>query len=275
VSIRVGVLGARGKTGRYVCAGVAGAPDLDLAAAIARSGVSDHVPAVTGGEPIAIRVSDRLEALTDARVDVAVDFTSPEAVVENARWCLDHGIHCVVGTSGITPGDLAALGERSRRTAGRANLIVAPNFSIALVLMERFAIMAAPHFPYIEIVEQHMETKRDAPSGTAVKMARALAAARAERGAVASTEVVPAARGADVDGVRIHAIRMPSLDGHHAIVLGREGETLTLVHDSFDPSPFVAGVLMAIRAVASRPGLTYGFEKLLEPTPGSASSRLG
>jgi len=264
LSIRVGVIGARGKTGRYVCAGVVRASDLELAAAIGRSGVSDHIPAVSSGDPIAIRVSDRLEALTDAHVDVAVDFTSPDAVVDNVRWCLDRGIHCVVGTSGITPETVAELGERSRRTGGRANLIVAPNFSIALVLLERFAVMAAPHFPYVEIVEQHMETKRDAPSGTAVKMARAIAAARAERGAVASTEVVPAARGADVDGVRIHAVRMPSLDGHHAVVLGREGETLTLVHDSFDPRPFVAGVLMAIRAVASRPGLTYGFEKLLD-----------
>lgn len=264
MSIRVGVIGARGKTGRYVCAGVARAPDLELVAAIGRSGNGDQVPAVAGGEPIAIHVSDRLDALAEARVEVAVDFTSPDAVEGNVRWCLDRGIHCVVGTSGVTPEQLAALGEQSRRSGGRANLIVAPNFSIALVLLERFATMAAPHFPYVEIVEQHMETKRDAPSGTAVKMARALAAARATPGAVASAEVVPAARGADVEGVRIHAIRMPSLDGHHAIVLGREGETLTLVHDSYDPSPFVAGVLMAVRAVASRPGLTYGFEKLLD-----------
>ena len=264
MGIRVGVIGARGKTGRYVCAGVARASDLELVAAIGHSGAGDHIPAVIGGEPIAMPVSDRLDALTDARVDVAVDFTATEAVERNVRWCLERNIHCVVGTSGVTPAQLATFEELSRRTAGRANVIVAPNFSIALVLMERFAVMAAPHFPYIEIVERHMDTKRDAPSGTAVKMARSLAAARKERGAVASTEVVAGARGGDVDGVRIHAIRMPSLDGHHAVVLGREGETLTLVHDSYDPSPFVAGVLIAIRSVTSRPGLTYGFEKLLE-----------
>ena len=106
-------------------------------------------------------------------LDAAVDFTTPDAGTDNVRACLEQGVHCVVGTSGLTPDQVADLGERSRRTAGRANLIVAPNFSIALVLMERFAVQAAPYFPYIEIVEQHMGTKRDAPSGTAVKMARA------------------------------------------------------------------------------------------------------
>jgi len=183
-------------------------------------------------------------------------------VMANARWCLRHGVHVVIGTTGVGAVDLEEL--RRAADAGEANAIVAPNFAIGAVLMMRFAELAAAHLDAAEIVELHHDGKKDAPSGTALSTARRIAAAR--RGAWAAPggdEAHPGARGAHVEGIRVHAIRLPGLLAHQEVILGGPGQTLTIRHDSTDRTSFMPGVLLAVRSVASRPGLTIGLEPLL------------
>ncbi len=243
--IRVGVLGAHGRMGTQVCAAVEAADGLTLAAT------------VDDGDP--------LSALTDAGVQVAVDFTQPGAVLDNLQFCIDHDIAAVVGTSGFDEARLTDV--RARLEARPGCVLIAPNFGIGAVLMMQFARTAARFFESVEVIELHHAGKVDAPSGTAVHTAALIAAARAEAGAGevpdATTSELPGARGAQVEGVRVHSVRLPGLVAHQEVVLGTTGETLTIRHDSFDRSSFMPGVLMAIRAVGSRPGVTVGLEPLL------------
>ena len=253
--IRVGVLGAAGRVGGEICRAVAADPALFLAAAVDPG----HAGAVVGD----VEVSASLDALLDASVEVAVDFTHPGAVMDNVRWCIAHRVHAVVGTTGISAGEL----EELRGLAGEgAHVLVCPNFAIGAVLMMRFAEQAARHLPAAEIVELHHDGKADAPSGTAIATAQRIAAARgSEAAAAAGGDVAhPGARGADVDGIRVHAVRLPGLLAHQEVILGGPGQTLTIRHDSTDRSSFMPGVLLAIHAIASRPGLTVGIEPLLE-----------
>lgn len=244
--IRVGVLGAAGRMGTEICRAVEDADDLVLAAQVGRE--------------------DRLELLDDA-VDVAVDVTTPDAVMDNVEFCVSHGIHCVVGTSGLSKDRLATiegwLAERSSRTG----VLVAPNFSIGAVLMMRFAEQAAKYFDSTEIVELHHPRKADAPSGTAARTAAMIADARREAGLGAmpdaTTQEAPGARGTDVDGVRVHSIRLSGLVAHQEVLFGGHDETLTIRHDSLARTSFMPGVLLAIRHVADRPGLTVGLEHYL------------
>jgi 4-hydroxy-tetrahydrodipicolinate reductase len=196
-------------------------------------------------------------------MEVAVDFTHPSAVLETVEWCLAHGIHVVVGTTGITPEVLEEIRARTER--GHANAIVVPNFAIGAVLMMRFAEEAARHLDAAEVIELHHDGKADAPSGTALATARRVAAARAGTWRPpAGDEDHPGARGTVVDGVRVHAVRLPGLLAHQEVIFGGPGQTLTIRHDSTDRSSFIPGVLLAIRAVGARPGLTVGLEPLLE-----------
>ena len=253
--IRVGVLGASGRMGREVCRVVAAADDLELVAAVD--------PNNTGLEAEGLLVAATIESLTGADVDVAVDFTHPSTVMPNTRWCLRSGIHAVVGTTGLTPADLDEL--RLAADAGRANCVVAPNFALGAVLLLRFAAEAARHFDAAEVIELHHDGKADAPSGTAIATARAIAAARA--GDWSAPEAVgqyAGARGAEVDGVRVHAVRLPGLVAHEEVLFGGPGQTLSLRHDTMDRAAFMPGVLLAIRAVADRPGLTVGLDALLD-----------
>ena len=243
--IRVGVLGARGRMGAEVCRAVEGAQGLALVARIDEG--------------------DELGGLVDAGVQVAVDFTHPGAVLDNLQFCLDNDIAVVVGTSGF---DEARLDDVRRRLEARAgHVFVAPNFGIGAVLSMQFARTAARFFESVEVIELHHAGKVDAPSGTAVHTAALIAGARAESGAGplpdATTTELPGARGADVDGIRVHSVRLPGLVAHQEVVLGTTGETLTIRHDSFDRVSFMPGVLMAVRAVRERPGLTVGLEPLL------------
>jgi 4-hydroxy-tetrahydrodipicolinate reductase len=243
--VRVGVLGARGRMGAEVCRAVEGAQGLTLVARIDE-----------GDEP---------GGLVDAGVQVAVDFTHPGAVLDNLQFCLDNDIAVVVGTSGF---DEARLDDVRRRLEARAgHVLVAPNFGIGAVLSMQFARTAARFFESVEVIELHHAGKVDAPSGTAVHTAALIAGARAEAGAGplpdATTTELPGARGADVDGIRVHSVRLPGLVAHQEVVLGTTGETLTIRHDSFDRVSFMPGVLMAVRAVRERPGLTVGLETLL------------
>jgi 4-hydroxy-tetrahydrodipicolinate reductase len=246
-SIRVGVLGARGKVGTAVCRGVDDAPGLELVAQV--------------------DVGDELGSLEAAGAQVAVDFTHPDAVMANLEHCIGHGIHAVVGTTGFDDERLETV-RRWLAEAPTVGVLVAPNFSIGALLMMRFAVVAAPHFESVEVVELHHPDKADAPSGTARRTAQMVAAARREVGLPpvpdATSSSLDGARGADVDGIRVHGIRARGLVAHQEVLLGGPGETLTIRHDSLDRVSFVPGVLAGVRAVADHPGLTVGLEHYLQ-----------
>ena len=245
--IRVGVLGARGRMGTEVCKAVDAAEDMELVAMVG--------------------VGDWMFNVADAGAEVVVDFTHPDVVMDNVRFCVDQGIHAVVGTTGFTEERLAQIREW---LAPKPNLgvLIAPNFAIGAVLMMRFATMAARFYPSVEIVELHDPRKVDAPSGTAARTAALIAAARDQAGLSsppdATTHGTPGARGADVEGVRVHSVRLSGLVAHQAVLLGTEGETLTIRHDTVDRSCFMPGVLLGVRSVLNRPGLTVGLEPLLD-----------
>ena len=243
--IRVGVVGARGRMGTQVCAAVEEADDLELAAA------------VDEGDPLADLVA--------GQVEVVVDFTHPGAVLPNLRYALEHGIAAVVGTSGFTTDRLDEVRGWLADTPG--HVLVAPNFGIGAVLMMQFARQAARFFDSVEVIELHHAGKIDAPSGTATSTASLIAAARAEAGVGpvpdATTSERDGARGTVVDGIHVHSVRLPGLVAHQEVLLGGMGEALTIRHDSFDRVSFMPGVLLAVRGVRDRPGLTVGLESLL------------
>jgi 4-hydroxy-tetrahydrodipicolinate reductase len=245
--IRVGVLGARGRMGTEVSRAVNDADDMELVAM-----VDD---------------GDWLFNVSDAGADVVVDFTTPDVVMDNLHWCIDQGINAVVGTSGFTP---ARLDRVRSWLAHRPDLgvVIAPNFAVGAVLMMEFAARAARFFDSVEIVELHHPQKLDAPSGTAMRTAEMVAAARAEAGMApmpdATKEEMAGARGTDIGGVRVHSVRATGLVAHQEVLLGTAGETLTLRHDSYDRKSFMPGVLLAVRAVLTRPGLTVGLGELLD-----------
>jgi 4-hydroxy-tetrahydrodipicolinate reductase len=249
---RVGVLGADGKMGRLVCATVDADPELDLAAAVD--------PSSAGGLVTNVEIARDPAALVGAEVEVAVDFTRPDAVMENVRFCIDQGIHVVVGTTGIGPDRLDEirtwLGER-----GDVGVVVAPNFAIGAVVGQRLAEEAARFFPAVEIIELHHDQKVDAPSGTAATTARRIAAARQE--AWSGPAGGEGFRGGDVEGIPVHSVRLPGLVAHQEVIFGAQGQTLTIRHDAPDRSCYMPGVLLAIREVGTRPGLTVGLEPLL------------
>lgn len=243
--IRVGVLGARGRMGLQVCRAVEAAEGLDLVAALDE------------GDPVS--------GLTTAGAQVAVDFTRPDVVLENLRFCVDAGVAAVVGTSGFDAARLDTVAGWLDRTPG--HVLIAPNFGVGAVLSIAFAKQAARFFDSVEVIELHHAGKVDAPSGTAVRTAEVLAAARAEAGAGpvpdATSSALDGARGADVGGIRVHSVRMPGLLAHQEVLLGTEGEVLSIRHDSMNRASFMPGVLLAVREVRSRPGLTVGLEPLL------------
>jgi 4-hydroxy-tetrahydrodipicolinate reductase len=251
--IRVGVVGAAGRMGREVCRAVAADADLELVAAVDPS----HAGQIVEGSTLA----GSLDALTDAGAEVVVEFTRPEAAPANIEWCVGHGLHVVTGTTGFEPSPAWA----EQRDVG---VFMAANFAIGAVLMMRFAEEAARHLPDVEIVELHHADKPDAPSGTSMATARRLAAARGHVAPDGTSERVPGARGADVDGVRVHSVRLPGMVAHQEVILGGLGQTLTIRHDSTSHVSFMPGVLMAVKAVPSRPGLTLGLDALLESGAG-------
>jgi 4-hydroxy-tetrahydrodipicolinate reductase len=253
--IRVGVLGAGGRMGREVCRAVVDADDLALVAAID--------PAHAGLDLDGVQVAPSIDALTEAGAGVAVDFTHPTTVMSNARGCLATGIHTVVGTTGLGPADLDEL--RALAEGGEANCIVAPNFALGAVLLMRFAAEAARYLDAAEVIELHHDGKVDAPSGTAITTARAIGAARSGRWSPSQAiGEFAGARGAEIDGVRVHAVRLPGLVAHQEVLFGGPGQVLSLRHDAMDRTAFMPGVLMAIRAVADRRGLTVGLDALLD-----------
>jgi 4-hydroxy-tetrahydrodipicolinate reductase len=251
MTAKVGVVGASGRMGAASCAAVEAADDLELVASLGRS--------------------DSLDDLVSAGCAVVIDFTRPDVVMENLRFYVENGIHSVVGTTGF---DDARLDEVRAMLAGapRVGVVVAANFSIAAVLMMQFAEQASVYFDSVEIVELHHDRKLDAPSGTARATAERIAAARATAGVApgpdATADALPGARGASVDGIPVHSVRLRGLVAHQEVLIGGPGELLTIRHDSLDRASFMPGVLTAVRAIVDRPGLTVGLGAML-PLPGS------
>jgi 4-hydroxy-tetrahydrodipicolinate reductase len=248
--------------GRTVCAAVAAEPTLELAAAVDPYHAGIDLQQL-GVPDTGLQVAGSPRALVEAHATVAVDFTVLEAARKNLDWCADHGVHAVVGTTGFSPADLAALSDRFDNS--EANAVIAPNFSIGAVLMMRFAELAAPLFDSAEVIEFHHDEKRDAPSGTAMLTAERMATASADWSKDPTEhEVVSGARGGEGPaGIRVHSVRLRGLVAHQEVLLGTTGQTLTIRHDSFDRSSFMPGVVLAVRAVADRPGLTIGLDSLL------------
>ncbi len=243
--MRVGVLGARGKVGTAMCAAVRDADDLDLSAEV--------------------DAGDALSLLTDGDTDVVIDFTHPDVVMDNLKFLIDNGIHAVVGTTGFTAERLDLVRGWLAASAG-TGVLIAPNFAIGAVLSMFFAQKAAPYFESAEVIELHHPQKADAPSGTATRTAELIAQARKGMppNPDATSGGLPGARGADVDGVPVHSVRLTGLVAHQEVLFGTMGETLTIRHDSLDRTSFVPGVLLAVRQIAGRPGLTIGLEPLLD-----------
>ncbi|QCR54508.1 4-hydroxy-tetrahydrodipicolinate reductase [Brachybacterium sp. SGAir0954] len=245
--LRVAVLGASGRMGSEACRAVDGAEDLELVARIGRE--------------------DDLSAVVDAGAQVAVDLTVPAVTAQNVDFLVEHGIHAVVGTTGWDDESRGALRRRLEEAPG-VGVLIAPNFAIGAVLTARFAEIAARYYESAEIIEMHHPDKLDAPSGTAVHTAAAIARGRAAAGlgpVPDATEKDPqGARGAVVDGVHVHAVRQRGLVAHEVVQFGGVGEQLVLRHDSFDRVSFMSGVLLGVREVGSRPGLTVGLDGYLD-----------
>jgi 4-hydroxy-tetrahydrodipicolinate reductase len=245
--MRVGVFGAKGKVGATMVAAVEAADDLTFTAG------------VDAGDPPSL--------FTDSQTDVVIDFTHPDVVMDNLKFLIDNGIHAVVGTTGFTDerlNQVRAWLEKSPATA----VLIAPNFAIGAVLSMHFAKQAARFFESAEVIELHHPHKADAPSGTAARTARLIAEARKglPPNPDATSTGIEGARGADVDGIPVHSVRLAGLVAHQEVLFGTQGETLTIRHDSLDRTSFVPGVLLAVRTVGEHPGLTVGLEPFLDLT---------
>jgi 4-hydroxy-tetrahydrodipicolinate reductase len=247
MSMRVGVLGAKGKVGATMVAAVEAADDLTFT-----SGVD-------AGDPLSL--------FSDSRTEVVIDFTHPDVVMGNLKFLIDNGIHAVVGTTGFTDERVNQI--KSWLTARPdVAVLIAPNFAIGAVLSMHFAKQAARFFESAEVIELHHPQKADAPSGTAARTARLIAEAR--KGLApnpdATSTGIEGARGADVEGIPVHSVRLAGLVAHQEVLFGTQGETLTIRHDSLDRTSFVPGVLLAVRTVGEHPGLTVGLEPFLDLT---------
>jgi 4-hydroxy-tetrahydrodipicolinate reductase len=260
--IRVVVMGAAGRMGSTVCRAVLDAPDMELVAVVDPPHVDEPLEDFgIAGTGLTIEMIGPAVKKTDPMV--AVDFTNVDGFRSNSRWCALNGVHAVVGTTGLTEGDLQDL--TGLFDGERANAVVAPNFAIGAVLMMHLASIAAPWFESAEIIELHHDNKIDAPSGTAMLTAERMAAASAEWGADPTEKhVLSGARGGEGPaGIHIHSVRLRGLVAHQEVLLGTTGQSLSIRHDSYDRTSFMPGVLLAIREVGKRPGLTIGLDTLL------------
>jgi 4-hydroxy-tetrahydrodipicolinate reductase len=247
MTIKVGVLGARGRMGQEVCRAIKAAKDLELVAEI--------------------DLNDSIEVLKSAKADVVVDFTTPEVVMENLKFAIENGIHAVVGTTGFDSSRLDSL-KKLLSNNPKVGVLIAPNFGLGAVLMMQFAKSAAKYFESAEIIELHHPEKIDAPSGTASRTAELINQARREANLGkmpdATAKSLDGARGAKIGDVPIHSVRLRGLVAHQEVLFGDKGELLTIRHDSLDRSGFMPGVLFGVREVSSNPGLTVGLEHYLK-----------
>jgi 4-hydroxy-tetrahydrodipicolinate reductase len=243
--MRVGVLGAKGKVGATMVEAVESADDLTFT--------------------VGVDAGDPLTMFVDSQTDAIIDFTHPDVVMDNLKFLIDNGIHAVVGTTGFTD---ERLNQVKAWLAKKPDVAVqiAPNFAIGAVLSMHFAQQAARYFESVEVIELHHPQKADAPSGTAARTARLIAEARKglPPNPDATSTGLDGARGADVDGIPVHSVRLAGLVAHQEVLFGTKGETLTIRHDSLDRTSFVPGVLLAVRTLGEHPGLTVGIEPLLD-----------
>ena len=242
---RVAVLGAKGRMGTASVEALKAA-GLDVVAEV--------------------DVDDSIELIAESGAEVALDFTQPQVALDNVKWCIEHGVHVVVGTSGFDEERLATL--RSQLAGSPSTgVLIAPNFSIGAVLMMKFAETAAPFFESVEVIEMHHPDKVDAPSGTATRTAELIASARSDAGSAplpdATTDDPDGARGAKVAGVPVHSLRARGFVASQDVVFGGVGETLSIRHDSSSRDSFMPGVVAAVRAVSDRPGVTVGLDVVL------------
>lgn len=246
MAIKVGILGAQGRVGKAIVEGVNAEDDLELVAEISRG--------------------DDLQQLVDNHAEVIVDFTQPDSMMGNLEFCIANGIHCVVGTTGFDKERLDQV-EQWTRQEGAGNVLIAPNFAISAVMTMVLAKQAAKFFETAEVVEFHHPTKLDAPSGTAIHTAEAIAQARrdADLGEMpdATEKSLDGARGANVDGIPVHAVRTRGMVAHEEVIFGAQGQSLTIRQDSYDRSSFTPGVLVGVREIAQHPGLVVGLDKYL------------
>lgn len=244
--MRVGVVGSAGKVGEQICIGVENAADMQLVSKVDQD--------------------DSLQTLVDSGADAIVDFTHPDAIMDTLEFCIANGIHCVVGTTGFTDERLAQV-RAWLSEHPEVGVLIAPNFAIGAVLMMHFSKVAAKYYETAEVIELHHPTKADAPSGTAARTAALIAVERESAGLAdmpdATSTGIDGARGADVDGVRVHSVRMRGMIAHQEVIFGTQGEVLTIRHDSMDRTSFVPGVLLGLREIAQHPGLTVGIEEFM------------
>ena len=260
--IRVGVFGAAGRMGATVCRRCSTIPSSSSSPRSTRC--TPGSTCASAGSTPACRWPRHADALADAGAEVAVDFTVVDAARDNIAWCADNGVHAVVGTTGFSAADIDDF--RARFDASTANAVIAANFAIGAVLMVRFAELAAPWFETAEVIELHHDQKIDAPSGTALHTVERMAAASSDWAPDPTTKtVVEGARGGvGAAGIHVHSVRLRGLVAHEEVLLGTVGQSLSIRHDSYDRTSFMPGVVLAVKAVRDRPGLTVGLDPLLD-----------
>jgi 4-hydroxy-tetrahydrodipicolinate reductase len=247
MAIRVAVVGAKGRMGQEVCRAIKKDKDLELVAEI--------------------DLNDSLSIAVDGKAEVIVDFTNATAALKTAEFAIANGIHLVIGTTGFNKENLTQI-KNSLAKSATTGVLVAPNFAISAVLMMQFAATAAKYFESAEIIEFHHPEKLDAPSGTAVRTAEMMtesrSAANREPMPDKTSKSFPGARGGKIGDIPVHSVRMSGLVAHQEVILGEQGETLTIRHDSLDRSGYMPGVLLACKEVGKHPGLNIGLENYLK-----------
>jgi 4-hydroxy-tetrahydrodipicolinate reductase len=259
--IKVFVAGAAGKMGKELCRAVLGDSETELTGALDIDMIGQDIGEVVGKQHIGIEITDIDTALSKSKANVLVDFTHASAVMENARKASKHGVHLVIGTTGLTDDNKAEI--KSLCADNHVNAIIAPNFAIGAVLMMKFAELAARYMNHAEIIELHHDQKRDAPSGTALQTAK-LIAPKIKGPRVESEELIEGSRGGKYENVSIHSIRLPGFVAHQEVVFGGIGQSLSIRHDSMDRTSFMPGVLMAVKAIREYPGVTIGLDKIMD-----------
>jgi len=260
--IRVVVQGALGRVGQVIINALSRESDIQVVGAVELQAVEDHLSLPGNASPVPIS-SDLEHILTSCRPDVLVDFTVAQATMPAVRIATKHGVHLVIGTTGLTNDELGEIGQLARDN--KVGAVVAPNFALGAVLMMHLAKVAAKYLDYAEIIELHHNLKVDSPSGTALSTARAMAAARGKpfKRPPPEQKETPPSRGEQVEGVTIHSVRLPGLMAHQEVLLGGPGQTLSIRHDTINRECYVPGVVIAIREIVKREGLVYGLDTLL------------
>lgn len=264
--LRVLINGANGRMGRETVKAVQADAELTVVGGVSLTHIGEDIGTLVGIEALGVAMqSDLKTAIAATKPDVVVDFTTPLVIYDNVKTCIEAGVNVVVGTTGLTADQRDELGKQAE--AKGTSVFIAPNFSIGAILMMKVSEEIAPYLPDVEIIELHHNDKLDAPSGTSIMTANKIAAARDAAGAKAAPDLthqsLDGARGAKVDGIPIHSVRLPGYIAHQQVLFGGYGELLTIRHDSMEHKSFMPGVVLSIKKVGSKPGLTFGLENYL------------